>query len=58
MELALELSTGRRPGLSAGLRLLTCEMGIPRVRLLKDDLREAFTGEPQLLSLLTSVLPV
>lgn len=58
MELALELSTGRHLGLSAGLRLLTCEMGIHRVRLLKDDLREAFNGEPHLLSLLTLVLPV
>ena len=58
MEPALELSTGRRPGLSAGRRLLACEMGIRGVRLLKDDICEAFNGEPHLLSLLTLVLPV
>lgn len=46
------------PGLSTGRRRLTCEMGIHGVRLLKDDVGEAFNREPHLLSLLTLVLLV
>lgn len=42
MEPALGLSRGRHPGLSAGCRFPTCEMGIHGVRLLKDDVGEAF----------------
>lgn len=38
------------PGLSTGRRRLTCEMGIHGVRLLKDDVGEAFNREPHLLS--------
>lgn len=58
MEPALGLSRGRHPGLSAGCRFPTCEMGIHGVRLLKDDVGEAFNTEPCLLSLLALVLPV
>ena len=58
MEPALGLSRGRHPGLSAGCRLPTCEVGIHGVRLLKDGVGEAFKREPCLLSLLALVLPV
>lgn len=58
MEPALGLSRGRHPSLSAGCRLPTCEVGIHGVRLLKDDVGEAFKKEPSLLSLLALVLLV